>query len=336
MKKYKVLLVCLYADFGQNGQMKPDFSNSSWEYENIYKSFKELEDAGLVELETHWTDVQNNPEGFERLASLAKQVDFIFQVPVNHGLGIPLPQARPIIEGGTPIASFHPDLHMRYRHPSGDNLVGSYIDEGYTTHTISPAKHMMARLEQEGVAAYCMPFGIPSWCDRTENPAGQHYDVTFVGQMHGIRERVVSQLRGAGIKVETWGHFWPDHPDHHNRPDGKEMVQVFNRSKININMRWCSRNPAHGQLKGRDFELLGCGAFMVATQHGETNDIHELYTPGKEFEEYHLVNEMVDGIKYYLEHDDERQAIADAAYLKRQENLWTTRLTKFLEDWGTW
>ena len=109
MKKPKILLACLYADFGQNGQMKPDFSNASWEYENIYKPWKQLADEGVVELETHWVDTQSDAPGLERLMSLAKDVDLIFQVPVTHALGIHLPQAKKIIEGGTPIVSFHPD-----------------------------------------------------------------------------------------------------------------------------------------------------------------------------------------------------------------------------------
>ena len=74
---------------------------------------------------------------------------------------------------------------------------------------------------------------------------------------------------------------------------------------------------------------------MAATQHTESDDFHMIAEPNKEFVEYHFVHELVDGIKYYLEHDNERQAIADAFYKKREENLWTTRLRKFLEDWGT-
>jgi len=337
MKKYKVLLACLYADFGQGGNMLPDFSNASWEYENFYKAWKQLEDEGLVELQTHWVDTQSNGPGIDRLMSIYKDVDFIFQVPVTHALGIHLPQAQKIIADGTPIISFHPDLHMRYKHRSGDGFVLSRITEGYDTHTISPAKHMMPILLADGAKAYCMPFGVPSWCDKQVPEGGSEtYDVTFVGQKHGIREQVVSQLRGAGIRVHTWGHFWPPHKDHNGRPTCSEMIRIFNASKINLNLRWCSRDPNHGQIKGRDMELLGCGAFMVATQHIECDAINELYAPGSDFVEYHLVDEMVDGIQYYLEHDDERQAIADAAYLKRQDNLWITRLTKFLEDWGTW
>ena len=335
MKKYKVLLSCLFADFGQSGNMLPDYSNASWEYENVYKALKQLADEGLIELQTHWVDTQSNGPGIERLMSVSKDVDFIFQVPVTHALGIHLPQAQKIIEGGTPIVSFHPDLHMRYKHPAGDKFVLSRVVEGYDSHTVSPAKHIMGQLKGDGVKAYHMPFGIPEWCDRLDVP-DQHYDVTFVGQKHGVRERVVSQLRGAGIRVETWGHFWPAHKDHHGRPTASEMVQIFNRSKINLNLRWCSRSHYHGQIKGRDFELMGCGAFMVATQHTECDDLHELYVPGEEFTEYHILDKMVEGIKYYLEHDAERQAMADAAYLKRQDNLWTTRFKRFLEDWGTW
>lgn len=338
-KKYKILLACLQSDFGQNGIQKFDdageFINPSWEWENIYKSWLELEKEGLVDLQTHWTDTQSDATGIERLISLAKDVDFIFQVPVTHALGIHLPQARKIIEGGTPIVSYHPDLHMRYKHQSGDYFVHSRVTEGYDTHTISPAKHMMEQLKTDGVKAYHMPFGIPSWCDRLDG-VEKIYDVSFVGQKHGLREQVVSQLRGAGIKVDTWGHFWDEHRDHHGRPTGSEMARIFNQSKVNLNLRWCSRDPNHGQIKGRDFELLGCGAFMLASQHTECDDLHELYSPVSEFAEYHFVHEMIEGIKFYLEDDIARNAMAFNAYQKRQDNLWSTRLKKFLTDWATW
>jgi len=329
MKKYKVILACLYADFGQDGNMLPDFSNCSWEYENVYKEWKTLADEGLVDLEYFWLDKQSDEER-ERLVSLAKDADFIYQVPVTHALGIHLPTAQKIIEGGTPIVSFHPDLHMRYQHPAGDRFVHSRVTEGYDTHTVSPAKHMMKQLADNGVKAYHMPFGIPASC--TSINREKHYDVTFVGQQHGIRERIVSQLRSAGVKVETWGHFWPDHPDHHCRPDVSEMVQVFNRSKINLNFRWCSRSPSYGQIKGRDFELLGCGEFMLATKHFECEDLYELYTPGVDFVECDLAD-MPEQIEYWLKNDTLREEICANAYKKRHNNLWTTRLKKFLGDW---
>ena len=338
MKRKKIILACLKADFGQEGIEKYNnqgkFINPSWEWDNFYQAWKQLADQGLVELETFWTDQQNDSE-HERLISLAKESDLIFQIPVQHHLGIHRPQAWKILDGGTPICSFHPDIHMRWDHPSGDRFVKSRIDEKYDSHLLSPSKHMIEPLRDYGVKVALMPFGIPSSCDR-QLDAEQIYDVAFVGQAHGLREQVISQLRGAGIQVHTWGYFWGPHKDHHGRPETSEMVRIFNQSKINLNLRWCSRDANHGQIKGRDFELMGCGAFMLASQHAECDDFHELYTPDKEFAEYHFVDEMVEGIKYYLEHDEERHAITNAAYLKRGDNLWTTRLKKFLEDWGTW
>lgn len=181
-----------------------------------------------------------------------------------------------------------------------------------------------------------MPFGIPASCHKTPVAASDEiYDVTFVGQKHGIRELMLSQLRGAGIQVHTWGHFWPDHKDHHGRPTVPEMVDVFNRSKINLNLRWCSRSPNYGQIKGRDFELMGCGAFMMATKHFETEDFNELYTPGEEFAEADMAH-MADTIRHYLGDDTIRTQMAERAYQKRDQHLWTTRLKTFLEDWGTW
>jgi len=339
MKKYKILLACLKADFGESGIEKyspnGEFINPSWEYMNLYLAWKQLADEGLIELETHWVDQQSDALGLERLISLAKDSTMVWQCPVTHALGIHLPQARQIIDNGTSICSFHPDIHMRWNHSSGDGFVKSRIDEGYDTHLLSPAKHMIKPLRDYGIRVALMPFGIPSWCDR-QLDVDRKYDVTFVGQKHGIREQVVSQLRGAGIKVDTWGHFWPAHSDHHGRPGGAEMAEIFNQSKVNLNLRWCSRDPNHGQIKGRDFELLGCGAFMVASQHVECDDLHELYSPVSEFAEYHFVDEMVEGIKSYLEDDIARNAMAFNAYQKREANLWTTRFRQFMDDWGTW
>jgi spore maturation protein CgeB len=110
------------------------------------------------------------------------------------------------------------------------------------------------------------------------------------------------------------------------------MVQVFNRSKINLNFRWCSRSPSHGQIKGRDFEVLGCGEFMLATKHFECEDLYELYTPGVDFVECEL-DELPEQIEYWLKNDTLREEIARNAYKKRRSNLWTTRLKKFLGDW---
>ncbi|MGH7213706.1 MAG: CgeB family protein [Tepidisphaeraceae bacterium] len=56
------------------------------------------------------------------------------------------------------------------------------------------------------------------------------YDVTFVGQAHGNRRGMVEALREVGIGVRTWGQFWDD-----GRISQEGMIDVFNRSRINLN-----------------------------------------------------------------------------------------------------
>jgi hypothetical protein len=330
MRKPKVLLACLYADFGQNGQMKPDFSNCSWEYENIYKPWKQLADEGVVDLETHWLDTQNNAEGFDRLIALAKGCDFIFQVAVNHGLSICKPYCDKIIGGGTPIVDYPPDVWARFDHHSPENWIVGRKQEGYVTHYLSPALHVIDMMRQRGLKVDYMPFGIPSTCDRLD--VEKKYGVSFVGQKHGVRGDVINEFLRAGIKVHLFGHYWDGYPDWHGRPSPQEMNMIFNQTKVNLNFRWTSRSPERGLVNGRSFELMGCGALMVATQHIETDEFHKLYQPVFEFDEFHYVSNMIEAVKLWINDDTMREIVSTNAYQKREANLWTTRFKKFLES----
>jgi hypothetical protein len=332
----KVLFTSLNADFGQDGVLKYDDAgnptNESWEKGSVFPAWQKLADEGLVDLQTHWVDQQSDPKGLERLVSLAKDADFVFQIPVTHALGIHLPQSRQIIEGGTPIVSYHPDAHLRYRWPGGDRFVLSRMVEGYDTHLITPAQHTLQQFEDDGWKAYVMPFGVPEFCDR-DPEAPKLYDVSFVGQKHGIRQKVINDLREIGVQVHTFGHFWNKHPLHHEeRPTYTQMAEIFNQTKVNLNLRWCSRDASFGQLKGRDFELMGCGAFMAATQHVECDDMHSMAQPGVDFCEEHYVTKLVSRIKHYVDAVDEREKMADSFYQKREANLWTTRFRQFLDS----
>lgn len=57
------------------------------------------------------------------------------------------------------------------------------------------------------------------------------YDVAFVGMVHGERQPLIDAVRRAGIDVRAWGSGWPG-----GRLSVPEMVQVFNRARINLNL----------------------------------------------------------------------------------------------------
>jgi spore maturation protein CgeB len=130
-------------------------------------------------------------------------------------------------------------------------------------------------------------------------------EVSFVGQPHGNRRAVIDQLRARGIAVRTFGLGWPE-----GRVTQREMIEIFSRSKINLNLSNASRGEAE-QVKGRDFEVPGCRGFLLTKVSA---DIAACYDVGREIACYDGADDLAEKIRYYLARDDEREAIAAAGY----------------------
>lgn len=133
------------------------------------------------------------------------------------------------------------------------------------------------------------------------------YDVSFVGQPHGDRSVVIKKLAKAGIKVATFGFGWPS-----GRVSTYEMIKIFNQSKINLNLSNASRGQIN-QIKGRDFEIPGCGGFMLT---GYNEDLEEYFSIGEEIEVYKDVDDLIQKIRFYLKEEDERERIKERGYLR--------------------
>lgn len=136
------------------------------------------------------------------------------------------------------------------------------------------------------------------------------YDVSFVGMPHGNRIEILQQLVNGGIGVHVWGAGWTT-----GRVSLEEMVRIFNQTKINLNLSRCSGSDIL-QIKARDFEVPGCGGFLMS---GYNPDLKSYYEFGKEIETYHDAKELIEKIKYYLHHEEERERIAAAGYKRAQE-----------------
>jgi len=65
------------------------------------------------------------------------------------------------------------------------------------------------------------------------------------------------------------------------------------------------------QIKGRNFEVPGCGGFMLT---GKADDLERYYAIGKEIVCFEDTKDLIDKIRYYLAHEEERAAIAHAGY----------------------
>lgn len=108
------------------------------------------------------------------------------------------------------------------------------------------------------------------------------------------------------------------------------MPKVFKCSKINLNL------TAKGIQSGaslRIFDVLGCGGFLLSNYQAE---LPELFDVGKEIVLFESEKDLLEKISYYLEHDEEREAIAHNGYEKvKQEFSYRARLKLMLDVYSS-
>jgi spore maturation protein CgeB len=187
------------------------------------------------------------------------------------------------------------------------------------------------------------------------------YDLTFVGQPHGDRRHWIDALGRCGIRTRVWGNGWES-----GRLTQEEMIEVFSTSRINLNLSNSSSNgeqPGNGfvrqlaragarrvpspvknfvkglrtanssglavkdssrqQIKGRNFEVPGCRGFMLT---GEAEDLDMYYQRDQEIICFSSLQDLIQKIQYFLSHDDEREAVAQAGYHRTiQEHTYVHR-----------
>ena len=170
------------------------------------------------------------------------------------------------------------------------------------------------------------------------------HDVTFVGQPHGDRRQIIAMLKGEGLSVECWGFGWPEGSIAHDA-----MVDVFASSRINLNLSNSSENegviarlrrllrrapPAKRppQIKGRNFEVPGCGGFLLTERAPHLERYFEL---DQEVAVYDGNDDLVEKITYWLENEEERQRVADAGHRRAlSEHTYDHRFAHIFAELG--
>ncbi len=146
-------------------------------------------------------------------------------------------------------------------------------------------------------------------------------DISFVGQPHGNRVEVLSTLLQKGLKLEVFGFGW----ENRSRIPFHQMVRLFSRSKINLNLSNSSTLIGQ-QIKGRNFEIPGTRSFQLSSN---ADNLTEYYDEGKEIIIFNSVDELAEKAKYYLNHEDERNEIANNGYRRTiAEHTWQHRFEK--------
>lgn len=134
------------------------------------------------------------------------------------------------------------------------------------------------------------------------------YDVCFIGSDYGIRRQYIEYLRQQGISVYTKGDGWEE-----GFAKDDEMIEIFNRSKIVLGFSTVGSSDDIYILKGRDFEVPLTGSFYITGYHEE---LKEYFTLGQDIETYTSKENLLQKIRYYLDNENKREAIALCGYTK--------------------
>lgn len=174
-----------------------------------------------------------------------------------------------------------------------------YIDYCLTASVASVPKYR----ELNARVILVMPImgGIP--IDRDWSKIEEKYNVSFVGTKYQNREQRIIELNNKNIPIHVFGRGW-----------GKlvsfdEMIAIFKVSKINLNFMQSHNNKM--QLNGRTFEICMAGGFQLAEYFP---GIENYFDIDKEIVCFETADEMIDKVIYYLDHEKERRAIAQAGW----------------------
>ena len=152
--------------------------------------------------------------------------------------------------------------------------------------------------------------GVLERLDGGESPV----PVSFVGslfQFHSSRRRLLDYVCRR-LSVKVWGYQEDDLPDdsavlrHFQGPAwGLEMYRVLRTSLMTLNNHIDMAQAYANNM--RLFEATGVGTMLVTDSKKNLTD---MFTPGEEIVAYQSPEECVNLIRYYLENEEERSAVA--------------------------
>lgn len=169
------------------------------------------------------------------------------------------------------------------------------------------------------------------------------YDVSFIGQYNPFRNWFLKELQKSGIMVKCFGPLWPN-----GRLSTEEMVQTFQKSRINLNI---SNSISHDiryvlsgirsfrnylkspkrveQPKARNFEIPLAGGFQLTNYF---LGLERYFTIGNELALYNTPEECIKQIRYYLENEENRNRIAINGHIRaKNEHTYYHRLKDVLQ-----
>jgi hypothetical protein len=144
----------------------------------------------------------------------------------------------------------------------------------------------------------------------------QTYDAVFVGGFMDVHSQGTAMLERVAQEVglDVWGYGTenlasssPLRANHHGEAWGLQMYDIFCNSRIVLNRHSAaSENYANNM---RLYEATGVGALLVTDMRDNLGD---LFKVGTEVVAYESADDLIEKVRYYLSHEEERAKIARA------------------------
>ncbi len=184
----------------------------------------------------------------------------------------------------------------------------------------NPGLQVLGRLPFARVEPWCQFSFRPDvhkiYTDDSGQPLERDIDLCFVGNFNP--------------EIQRERHAWTDRLQALNHcqvflgqaPQGEEYGRLLSRSKIAFN------RSIRGEINLRCFEAPACGAVLLMER--ENTEIRNFFEPDKEVVLYGP-EDLEQKVRWLLEHEEERQAIAQAGH-RRVQDYRMAKLCEPLED----
>lgn len=317
----KILFVCGKHNYGDPGR------GIGYEYGNIRPALAAL--GHEVVFFESW-----NKSKYDSFAELNRTLletvaiekpDAVFLVLMNYEVWIDtLKVIRDIC--GAVVINWAPDDSWKFRESS--QFLLPYVDIHCTTYPA--AKKMADNTGFENVRV--TQWAANSAFLRPPRPAREcSVEVSFVGSRYGLRSRWIEDLLQRGIRVECFGHGWPNGAvsDMRLREIIRNSAITLNFSEPGLLMRGGRADRSH-QIKARIFEVPGLGGFLLTEG---ADGLFEYYPRDKEIVVFDGIDDLEKKIRYYLRNPEERDAVATAAFERTKAfHTYEQRLRVILEE----
>jgi spore maturation protein CgeB len=160
---------------------------------------------------------------------------------------------------------------------------------------------------------YHPAFHFPEVAVTAEERAKFACDVAFIGGADKDRLDFVRALsRMPNLKMNLYGGYWETIPETRTFARGSVLGRDYRLAitgaKIVIGLVRRANRDGHAM---RTFEIPACRGFMLAER---TQEHLEFFREGEQVEFFGSIPELVEKVRYYVDHSDEREQIARAGY----------------------